>query len=96
MFSGFIMSQKNQKPQVPPTPKNIQMTQEIRREDFNNALGQSKRRISQRKGEMLDAMGDQITQEFAGIGQGIMQLFDQIDVLKRRIAELESPPTTKE
>lgn len=91
------MSQKNQKPPVtPPGPKNIQMTQEIKREDFNNALGQSKRRISQRKGELLDAMGDQITQEFAGISQGIMQLFDQIDTLKAKINELEHPPTSKE
>jgi len=91
------MSQKNPKAQ-PQQPKNIQpnITMEITRDQITQALGNAKRRISQRKGELLDTLSDQISQEFSGIHQGVMSLFDQIDVLKRRIAELENPPTSKE
>lgn len=92
------MSQKNSKPQPPQQPKNFQPNLSMlpTRDQITTAIGNSKRRISQRKGEILDTLSDQISQEYSGIHQTLMSLFDEIDNLNRKIKELESPPTTKE
>lgn len=75
------------------------LTFNVTREKLTSELGNSKRRVSQRRGEMADALSDQITQEFTGINMVFMQLYDYIEQLKTRIMELEgtqSPPTSKE
>jgi len=94
------MSKEEKKPSPKaPTPEKIMrppVTFNITRDQFTNAIGNAKRRISQRKGEVIDTLGDQITQEFVGLNNAIMGLFDQIDALTARIKELESNQEPKQ
>jgi ubiquinone biosynthesis protein UbiJ len=57
-------------------------------EQVTQALGNAKRRISQRKGELADNLSDQITQELTQINQVCMQLFGEIQRLKHENEKL--------
>ena len=70
--------------------------QKISAEQFQQMIINSKRRMSQRKGEMVDMLGDALTQEYSQIIQVTTQIIQQSDKLEeqlaqavKRIAELE-------
>jgi len=75
---------------------NPNQPQEMNRDAFRQALANSKRRISQTKGEVFDAMNDRINSELQGMDQACMQMYDKLDLAQHEnkqflitIAELE-------
>jgi len=62
-------------------PRKISMNPrpEMSRDQFVQAMANSKRRISQTKGELFDAIGDKITSEMAGMASACNQLYDQLE-----------------
>ncbi|MCK5600901.1 hypothetical protein KAR91_03470 [Candidatus Pacearchaeota archaeon] len=80
----------------PPVTPASEIPFNITRETLNNQLGNSKRRVSQRKGELADALSDAITQEYAGISNMCLQLLDYATALKKEISELKAKPQAKD
>jgi hypothetical protein len=76
---------------------NPSQPQELSRDAFRQALSNAKRRISQTKGEVFDAMNDRINSELQGMDQASMQVFDKLELAQHenkqfitKIKELES------
>ncbi len=64
-------------------------------EQVTQALGNAKRRISQRKGELADNLSDQITQELGQVNQMCMQLFGEIQRLTNENQKLKGKEEPK-
>lgn len=84
------MSVKVQKGVPPDAAPASEIPFNITRETVTSQLGNSKRRVSQRKGELADALSDAITQEYAGISNMCLQLLDYSTALKKEITDLKA------
>lgn len=80
----------------PPATPASEIPFNITRETLTQQLGNSKRRVSQRKGELADALSDAITQEYAGISNMCLQLLDYATALKKEITDLKAKAQPKE
>ncbi len=68
----------------------------ISREQVMQHLGNGKRRISQRKGELADALSDSITQEFGTINNLCQALISKIEELEAKVKTLEASSKAKD
>jgi len=81
-------------------PRKITMTPprpEVTREVFGQLLSNSKRRISQTKGEIFDSLNDRINAELQQIHDNYMEVYDRLDLaqaenkqFQAKIKELEA------
>lgn len=90
-IGGDAMSQPKVKVMQGQPPGNQPLN--ITMEQVTQSLGNAKRRISQRKGELSDNLSDQITQELSQINQMCMQIFGEV---QRLTAENENLKKEKE